>query len=249
MPILTLIIITVENNMVDLHTHILPSIDDGASSFEEALGMLRMMTENGITTVVATPHFDFEKNQKKEFVEQRNGLLLKLQSLVRENKISIEILSGCEIMFTPNLDNYILDDLTIEGTDYLLIELSTRKNEPMLEATLSSIIASGYIPILAHIERYPYLINNSKRLANLVEQGVLMQVNSYNSKFKRENAIIKKLEKRNLVHIIASDAHNTTDRAPNLIFEEMQSGYIDNQIRIVKNEQIPVKKPKRNIFF
>lgn len=240
-------IITVENSMVDIHTHILPNIDDGASSFEESLDMLRMMVENGITTVVATPHFSFDKNDIDVFTRKRDELSKELRFLAMQEKLNIQILTGAELMFTPNLDNYDLNDLTIEGTDYILIELSTRRNEPDLEYTLSAIIASGYIPILAHIERYSYLLKNSQRLVNLIEMGVIMQINAKSFSSRNSYRLIKKMISHNLVHILGSDSHDMNERIPNLEISTVDSIFIENQKSIIGNSEIKVKKPMKLI--
>lgn len=239
------IITTVKNKMVDLHTHVLPYIDDGASSYEEAIEMLTLMERRGITTVVATPHFDFENKQKDQFLEQRNKSLNKLRNLVSEHKLNIRLVGGAELMFSSNIYNYDLDDLTIEGTDYVLIELSTRRNEPSLENSLQKLIANGYIPILAHIERYRYLIEHSNRLVNLIEMGVLMQINVTALHSPSIYPFISTLKRKNLVHVISSDAHNMTIRGPNLIASEIESEYHINQQLILKNCTLILKKPKR----
>ena len=234
--------------MVDLHTHILPHIDDGASSFEEALDMLKLMIENGVTTVVATPHFNFEKNDIDEFIHKRKDSMVELKTLSNEDNLPIRILSGAELMFTPNLDNYDLNEFTIEETDYLLIELSTRRNEPDLESTLSAIIANGYIPILAHIERYSYLIQNSQRLVELIDMGVIMQINAKSLYSKKDYPFIKKMMSNNLVHIISSDAHDMQKRKPNMKLCELEPKFIDNQCKIIENKIIDVNKSKKMIL-
>lgn len=240
-----LITTTVKNDMVDLHTHILPNIDDGASSYEEALDMLRTMIEDGVTTVVATPHFNFEMNSSTKFINMRDESIINLKLVVNQQELKIKILRGAELMFTPNMDNYDLSDFTIEGTDYLLIELSTKRNEPDLEYTLSAIIANGYIPILAHIERYSYLIDNSQRLINLIEMGVLMQVNAKSLYDKKRYPFIEKLISNKFVHLIASDAHDMSSRVPNLVKKNVKSEYISNQNSVINNLIVNVKKPKK----
>lgn len=233
--------------MIDLHTHILPNIDDGASSYEEALKMLSMMIKNGVKTVVATPHFDFENNNINDFLLKRKESLVQLKFEVRNNHLDIKILSGAELMFTQNLGNYDLSDFTIEGTDYLLIELSTIRNEPTLETTLETIMTNGYIPILAHVERYKYLTENSQRLVNLIEKGVLMQINSKSLKSRKKKSLINALKKRNLVHVISSDAHNLSNRKPDLIANEIETQYAEYQKAILSNQLIAIKKPKKVI--
>lgn len=235
--------------LVDIHTHVLPFLDDGAQSYEDSIRMLEKMIENGVDTVVATPHLSLEKDNVDELIVIRDGVSEVLSRIIEDNKMPIKILNGFEVMFSEALTDTDLSKLTIEGTDYILIELSTRKNTPSLEAVIIDIITMGYIPILAHVERYQYLIEGSDRLVKLINKGLITQVNVKsidNDSYPYVNMMIK----NNLVHLIASDAHNLEDRAPNLKLSKAVEQFIDNQRSVVENELLEVYKPKqvRKIF-
>ena len=228
----------------DLHTHILPFMDDGANSYEESLEMLKIMESNGVTHVVATPHFSFDKGNEEEFINKREEVLDNLRIKAKEENINVLILSGAELMYSSTLHTKKLDEFVIEGTDYLLIELSTRRDHPHLFITLNKIIGLGYIPILAHVERYSNLIKNSQNLVDLVSMGVLLQVNSgsiNNEKYPFINALMKS----KLVHVIASDTHGTNARKPNLVKNKTESTYIGNQNKIINNELLDISKPRK----
>ena len=228
----------------DIHTHILPFMDDGAESYEEALEMLRMMESNGVTHVVATPHFSFDKNNQEKFIRNRTEVLKNLRIKVKEENINIAILGSAELMYSSSLHTKDLEDFVIEGTDYLLIELSTRRDHPSLEDTMYRIINMGYIPILAHAERYPYLINKSQRLIDLINMGVLIQVNASSLDDEENYPYIKAMMKNNLVHLTGSDAHSTNVRKPNLIKEDINPEYAINQNKVIRNELLDISKPK-----
>lgn len=230
--------------MVDLHTHILPFMDDGSASIEETIAMLTEMKRNGVTTVVATPHFDLSQSDLKEFLSRRTDSYSLIMKALENSNLEMKVLLGAELMYTPQLANQDLDNLVIQGTDYVLIELSTRYDDPSVVRTLNSIIASGYIPILAHVERYSYLINDSQRLVDLINQGVVMQVNTKsigNDKYPFINAMIK----RNLVHLIASDAHNMTKRNPDLRGDLVPDFIYNNMSRVIRNEDLVISKPSK----
>lgn len=232
--------------MVDLHTHILPYIDDGSSSYEETISMLKLMENQGVQTVVATPHFDLSAQDINEFIEKRNESLEITKRHIKENDINIKLLSGCELMFTPQLAHIDLDPFTIENTDYVLIELSTRYDDPSVSHTLEAILAKGFIPILAHVERYSYLINNSKRLVDLINRGILTQVNASsiaNDNYPFMNAMMK----HSLVHLIASDAHNMSNRRPNINRDMVTDNIYQNMDKVINNELLSVDNPTKLI--
>lgn len=232
--------------MVDLHTHVLANIDDGASSYEESVSMLKVMCQNGVKYTVATPHFDFSSQNSEEFIEKRNISLEKTKELLKEYDIDVKLLSGCELMFTPQLANENLDQFTIENTDYVLVELSTRYDDPTVLQTFDSLLANGFIPILAHVERYSYLISNSERLVEMINKGVLIQVNtkSLNSK---KYPFIKAMFKHNLVHLIGSDCHNMSNRYPDLRKGLAPDYVYSNMQMVIENSVITVNKPSKLI--
>ena len=227
--------------MVDIHTHILPFIDDGASSYEESLEMLRVMVSNGVKKVVATPHFDFETDNLDDFLSKRSEVYTELVNRVSNSKIDIEILLGCELMYTPALSSMDLSPFSINNSDYVLIELSTRYDDPSLYSTLNSVISSGYIPILAHVERYSYLINDSNRLVELVNLGVLTQVNT-SSHGNDRYPFVQALFKHNLTHLIASDAHNIERRLPDLRISLVGGKILKDMYKVINNDLVDTGK-------
>lgn len=232
--------------MVDIHTHILANVDDGPRSIDQSVKMLEIMIKNGVKKVVATPHFDFDGSSVESFLRIRNRSLTALKEVVKLNNFNIEILKGAEVMFNCNLSNQDLSKLTIEGTDYILIELPIAIDDPSLEINIKNIVLDGYVPIIAHLERYSYLINNTGRIVDLINIGAIMQINAstYNSR-KNNSSLINTLIRKGLIHVVASDSHDNANRKPNLFKRNLSSEFIMNQRNILMNKTLSISKPKK----
>lgn len=239
--------------IADIHTHILPFIDDGAKSLEESLEMLRVIKASGIDLVIATPHLNLAKDDYQKFIEEREKSFIQVIELVKANNLNIQIELGCELMYTPSLVDYDLNNLTLGKTDYLLIELSTRRSPIMLKETLKNIKAQGYLVVLAHVERYSYLLDDPKLIQELINMGVLFQVNAETVLSDDKENLFNALIKNNLVHLIASDSHDVKRRRPNLdkALDKIKTEYgIDELNKIVykyddliNNRLIELDKP------
>lgn len=246
--------------ITDIHTHILHDIDDGPENLNAVDGLLRCHLAQATHQLVATPHFNLEKDDINHFVKVREVRCEEVQSLIKKKSYPITLKLGAELYFSPQLVTVQLDDLVIEGTDYLLIELPTQIYPSRLKDTLRDIISNGYTPILAHIERYPYLLASSDILIELIKMGVLIQMNAATFVDARQQQLAKMMLKKDLVHLIASDAHNCDRRSPNLsdlqkqyfgtkLFENLQRCYENAQL-VFKGECVVVHQPRpfRKIF-
>lgn len=202
--------------LVDLHSHVLPAVDDGAESPAESLAMLRLAEADGIRTIVATPHAArCERRRIRPAVDLLN-------QLARENALAIWILPGSEVALTDIVGHS--DDLsrfqTMNDTPYLLLELPLRGEWPdQTEEVIFHLQVTGRWPILAHAERYPSVQRDLSRLDNLIARDVLIQVNADSllgrgGRHARQTA--EKLLQRGMVHLIASDAHDVNHRPPRL---------------------------------
>ena len=204
--------------MIDIHTHILPCIDDGASSLQEAIELLLAEKQQGITGVVFTPHFVLQDKSLNNFIEERNAAFNLLKKEIEKTGLcqDMEFYLGAEVRYDPNLIKEDLFALCIEGTSYLLLE-PLNVYPYNFEKTLDAILSMGITPIIAHVERFNYLIKDEKLLSRLLNNGVVFQSNAHavlSRKFGSKNA--KKLIKRGIVQVIASDTHNLECRPPML---------------------------------
>lgn len=202
---------------IDMHTHLLPNVDDGAKSVEVTQRMLQMAYEEGIHEIIATPHFSMGHHCKQSHLSKAY-LLTKEEA----KKISsdLKIYLSNEIYYS----NGIIDELksgsanTIAESNYVLIEFSERASFRTINEGIRSLVLSGYRPILAHVERYLNLYEVD-RIEELINAGCYIQVNSKSflgGFFDKRSRYCKKLAKLGYVHFVGSDCHNTQERAPTM---------------------------------
>ena len=195
--------------MIDIHTHILPGIDDGPQTIEESIEILRKAADEGVKALVATPHV-LDALSAKDWQRVRDTFNCVKQAIVRE-KIDIEIILGAELFISPDLPQMIMEneELTINsGNRYVVIELPVQEIPPYTEKTIFELLVLGIVPIIAHPERCLDIQNDPKKLFNLVQKGALTQMNigSLIGKYGRKvQNTSKRLLSDNLIHIIASD--------------------------------------------
>ncbi len=198
--------------MVDIHCHILPGIDDGASSWDVAIEMCAMAVADGIDHVVATPH----ANEEFPYDRARNAGLL--EELVQKATSAPVLSLGCDFHFSfENIQELIRDrqKYLIEGTSYLLIELSDFSISPTIDATVARLVAMGIRPVLTHPERNMILQGHPERILKFAEIGCVIQVtaNSITGFWgDRARKVVNWLLDRNAVHVISTDAHDLRKR-------------------------------------
>ena len=165
--------------MIDLHTHILPGLDDGAPDLETSVLMAAVAAESGVTHLVATPH----SNQRGAFENYASPALQVrfdcLCAAVREAGIPLELSLGMEIFGTGDVPKLLREGrlLTINGGRYLLIEFGFHEDPLRIERLLDELLAAGYWPVVAHPERYYGLQRMPNYLYDWVNRGVVLQVN------------------------------------------------------------------------
>ena len=194
----------------------LPGIDDGAQELKDTAGLFEQSVKQGIREIAFTPHFYPEHIDFESFVAGRDNAVKSVQPLVEKYGIRFRV--GAEIRFTPFLSELPLEKLAYSGTRYLLLELPWT-NEPFGVIDLIRRIRDrDYIPILAHIERCPYLKEDTELLYRWESAGALAQINAnWILSDRKAKKTVEKLCKYNLVHIMASDAHSIEKRPQNLI--------------------------------
>jgi len=204
--------------MLDFHTHILPGIDDGSEDVETSCKMMDMLKEQNVDIIVATPHFYYNSTSLEDFKEYRSRakdvFLKELDSLNLSQRPKLAL--GAEVEFFYGLNVYEhVDDLCIEGTKYMLIEMPFVKWEHKMYVTLKKLKSDrGITPIIAHVERYFPFNSCREILDNLVDAGALIQCNTsfFTSRLGRRKAF--SMYKKGLIQFIGTDCHNLTDRKP-----------------------------------
>ena len=204
--------------MVDLHCHVLPGIDDGAENLEQSLDFCRIALEDGITTLVATPHqkpgvFD----NPPEAIRQK---LHDLRSAILGAGVQVEIVEGAEVYCTPDLPARFHSGqvTTIGGAGrYLLLELPYQQAPIRVEETIFQLRLAGITPVLAHPERIAYFSSDLTRLEKLVRLGCLSQLTGaalLGGFGEKVRDYCCRIMERSLAHIISSDAHDAVYRPP-----------------------------------
>lgn len=202
--------------MIDIHSHILPEVDDGAKSWDIAREMCRMAAADGIEHMVATPH----ANERYPYDRERlSGVLDRLRGLVGNTP---KLTLGCDLHLSyENLQDVLLRPqwYMIEGSHYLLVELSNYSIPAYVEGSFTQLGAKGITPVITHPERNPILQHTPQRVLNWVELGCVVQVTASaltGSWGQRAWRTAEWLLQRKAVHVLASDAHDTKHRVPML---------------------------------
>ena len=206
-----------KNSLVELHCHILPGIDDGARDLDMSMSLIRREVSDGVVGVVFTPHFHYERITVEKFVELRKAAFRQVAAAVRTEGLRVAGKLGAEVYYSTALPSLDLSKLAFADTSYILIEFPTTIQPPGIDETLFAIRAQGYTPILAHVERYPFVTEDPTLLYNWVNAGCLAQINA--TGLIREGHTSRWLHKLldwNLVHLLSSDCHHPEKRPPNL---------------------------------
>ncbi len=201
--------------MIDLHCHILPAIDDGPDNIETSLAMCRMAVEDGVTHVTATPHFRYGEHPTRDEVESR---VLAFQARVRDEGIPLTIGGGADVRLTYELFEAIRNGgiPTVNGSRYFLLELPDLI-PPHVEDFIFEARVKGLFPIITHPERNYSILAKPEIVKRLRDAGALMQITalSITGGFgKNVLRLTQFLLKKNLVDVVASDAHGTGRRSP-----------------------------------
>lgn len=232
--------------MIDIHSHILPGIDDGAKTEVESIAMAKAAVEQGIHTMIATPH-----HKNGSFDNVRENILTYtdiLNSLFEQENIPLTLLPGQETRINgemiEDLENGEL--LPLNHSVYVFVELPDDSVPRYTKQMLFDIQVAGYIPIIVHPERNLELIEHPNKLYDFVRTGTLTQITagSVLGKFgKNIQKFTYQLIDANLTHFIASDAHNITSRKfwMREAFQEVKDIYgIDTYYMFVENSQLLV---------
>ena len=204
--------------MIDVHAHVLPKMDDGSKSVEESIEMLTQMYKSGVTTVVATPHFDMRKESVNEFLTRREESYQDLMAAM-EGEGFPELFLGAEVLYCgvslSRMDD--VEKLCLGNGRCLLVEtLNQQWDESFAYDMVRLMMVQNITPVLAHVERVIHKQTNRKFLKSLQIEGVITQGNAeyFLSRRSRRNAL--KMLKEETIQVLASDCHNLSDRKPNL---------------------------------
>ena len=202
--------------MIDIHHHCLPDVDDGPKEWDEAVAMCRMAAEEGIEAIVATPHVLRGRWRAMPLAElqERIGMLREKAGDTPRLLLGSEYFFGHDVAEVLRAGDAIVP---LAGSRYILFELTANNVPPMLEQPLYRMQLDGWAPILAHPERNIVFQSHPELLTGLIEHGVRVQITagSLTGAFGPEaRRAAEDWVGRGMVHFLATDAHNTTKRAP-----------------------------------
>lgn len=232
--------------LIDIHCHILPSMDDGAVNLEESLAMAKLAMNEGIRTIIATPHhkngvYENTKQTIIEKVEELNGIL-------KQEAIPVEILPGQETrIYGDLLEDFEKGEImTLNGSQYLFVELPSSHVPRYTEQLLFDIQMKGLSPIIVHPERNQEFVERPEKLYQLVKKGALTQVTAssiagYFGKNIKKFSL--QLLDANLTHFVSSDAHNLTRRSFKMkeAFDVIEKRYgVEMVYQLIENAELLV---------
>ena len=215
--------------MIDFHTHILPGIDDGSTSVQESVRMLKALEMQGVESVVLTPHFYAYKTDITSFLEERKMSFDSLVKRLKEENIRMNMYLAAEVLYFEELwrvDN--LESLCISGTKYIMLEMPFSKWTDSMISGVEKIISRGLTPVIAHFERYARIHRSMDRIYELVNIGAMLQINCdwFGKPLLRR--WVASMLKNGIVSAIGTDCHNMEKRAPNY---KVASDFIEKKLK------------------
>ena len=206
--------------IIDCHTHILPGIDDGAKNFETSLEMLKEEKSQGVDAIIATPHFYAERDWIDKFIERRE----KAYNSIKASEEEIpDIRLGAEVAYFSGMSRAEkIEDLCIEGTNIILVEMPFRQWDDKVIDEIQSLVSERELRcVLVHVERFLGFKGNDKRLQELVSPQIFFQMNAeciLEEGFLKKKKVAKLIDmfESGMVSLMGSDCHNMGSRKPNI---------------------------------
>ena len=240
------------NQLVDIHSHILPGVDDGSQSPEETKAMLEKAWDEGIQIMVATPHY--HKQRGKNDINLIKKQLLLTRKLAKEVHPKMQICLGMEIYYGEDVPELLKTGkaVSIRKSRYILVEFSPGDDFQYILNAVRKLQMSGHTVIIAHIERYNCLREDISNVEYLREMGAYLQVNagsitgSYGRSVKK---FLREVLKAHLVQLVGTDAHGPEKRSPKMqeaykeVVKRCGEEYADqifgqNAKKVLRNEEI-----------
>lgn len=203
---------------IDIHSHILPGVDDGAKTMEDTIKMLEIATQEGIEAIIATPHY--EVGVEEEITSKYQQAFEKVSAYIESHQIPLKLYRGNEIYYSESIPELLSESAvrTLNDTRYVLVEFGTSTGYRSIVRSMNALLYAGYRPIIAHTERYAAL-RDVKKVRELIQMGAYIQLNA-NAVIGKEGWHVKHycktLLKKHMVHVIGTDAHGCHHRAPKI---------------------------------
>ena len=205
--------------MYDIHCHILYGVDDGADTLSESIEMAHIAYENGTKVIAVTPHSNCPQIKKNFWDDDFKDRFLKLRSAIKDAGIPLEIVTGQEIFCKGDFVEHLKSGelITLNDSRYPLVEFAFTERSEDVFRKMQKLIAEGYVPIIAHPERYSFVTENFDSLIKLKKMGCLVQLNmgSLKGNFGRTaHDLAVKMLSYQMADVVASDGHSPFVRTP-----------------------------------
>lgn len=245
--------------MIDLHTHILPNIDDGSRSIEETFNLINEAKNAGFDAIVSTSHYIegyYETN-----TPEREVWVNAIYENLKAKDIDVNLYLGNEVYISENIIKLLEEGKasTINDTSYVLFEMPFNQEPMILYDVIYEMMQYKLVPILAHPERYSFVWQDPDLIYDLVQKGVLMQANygsvigQYGEKAQR---IVKKFLEKNMIHFLGSDVHRQNTIYPKIpqILSELGAIISQEKIKelttinprlVLQNKKIEIDEPHK----
>lgn len=245
--------------MIDIHAHILPGVDDGSRDIGDSLMMASMAVQSGVSGIIVTPHCNIPGDNCVSGATEMRQSLTYFREALSDNEIPLELYEGMEIFGTPEVAEMMQEGILcpLAGSVYTLIEFPFSNYADEATAILESLLDLGLRPVVAHPERYYYVMEDPQILNEWFDMGCYLQANkgSLQGRFgPRVEALAHSMVQRRFVSFIASDAHSSRTRTTWMedIFTLVENRYgreyavqilNDNPDRLIRNLDISRKTP------
>lgn len=245
--------------MIDIHAHVLAGFDDGPVSVDESVEMLSLACQGGISQLIATPHSPHVVGKSYREPDVRLAVR-ELQGQADARRMDIEVFPGMEVQVDSDLDRERREGIafTLANSRYLLLELPFSMYPPYAEQVITDLQLRELVPILAHPERLEYFQEDLNLLGRLIRFGALAQLtaDSLIGGFGPRTQVVSRLMlEHNLVHFLASDAHDSHNRIPSLAeardaaadvvgVEAAEALVQEHPAAVIRNREIPVSEPR-----
>ncbi len=207
--------------MVDIHCHILPGLDDGAGNMSDAIEMAELAVSSGIKSIIATPHCNIPGGYHNYWGLSLEDDIRLLQEKIQSRNIDLRIYHGQEVFLASGFAQMLHQGklITLNESRYMLVEFDLNENADIAYRKLQQVLAEGCIPIVAHPERYGFVIEQTEAIYRMKDLGALLQVNRGSIKgafgripMKKAMDILSSYQ----ADFIATDAHSQYSRTPYL---------------------------------
>lgn len=232
--------------LFDIHSHILPAVDDGAEDLIESLHLLEMMQSQGITDCIATPHFYPHEDNLEDFLQTTKAAFKRLRKIANERNLP-NIYLGCEMLYYEGIGkSRSLAELCLNGSNILLLELTDACIDDTLFEDLKALKNELFItPVIAHIERYCGAKNYRKFLSFIKQEHIPAQINAASVLMPEYNRVIKKLINSEIAYVLGTDSHSVKERPPRMAEALHEIGIKygrEQRMRLVNNSALLYKK-------